>query len=137
MNINAYQEMCKRTDNYGTDQREQLINYTLGLAGETGELVESVKKYLYHDHPLKSDKVVEELGDILWYVAELASNLGIKLQDVAFFNIHKLENRYPAKFNAADSVNRKERMCSACGEPQFMTPSGVTCPNGHGGADAA
>lgn len=80
----------------------------LGLCGETGELTDCLKKVVAHGHPLDKAAVAKELGDVLWYAAELASTLGLSLQDVAEKNIRKLQSRYPLGFSHAASVNRKE-----------------------------
>lgn len=75
----------------------------LGLAGEAGEVVDLVKKHLGHGHELPREKLVKELGDVLWYVATIAASQGIKLSEVAEANIAKLRARYPNGFNAAAS----------------------------------
>jgi NTP pyrophosphatase (non-canonical NTP hydrolase) len=71
---------------------------TLGLAGESGEVCELVKKYLGHGAGIDPQRVCEELGDVLWYVAALASLFGFTLDDVAAGNIEKLRQRYPNGF---------------------------------------
>lgn len=69
----------------------------LGLAGETGEFVDKVKK-LYRDHggwmdePVRLE-LVKELGDLQWYLAELATQLDVKLNYVADTNLQKLADR--------------------------------------------
>lgn len=67
----------------------------LGLAGEVGETVEMVKKYLFHARPLDDEKLKKELGDVLWYVAAIARSRGMTLEEVAEGNAVKLEARYP------------------------------------------
>lgn len=71
------------------------IKASLGLAGEAGETVEMIKKHLYHARPLDREKLKKELGDVLWYVAALASAQGLTLREVAEGNIEKLDARYP------------------------------------------
>jgi len=67
----------------------------LGVAGEAGEVADIVKKYLYHDSgSLDRDHIIEELGDVLWYVAVAAHTIGVTLADVAHFNAEKLAKRY-------------------------------------------
>jgi NTP pyrophosphatase (non-canonical NTP hydrolase) len=71
--------------------------WALGLAGESGEVAEKIKK-LYRDHGgvpgLGSVNMIKkELGDVLWYITALADNLGITLQDVAVANLSKLSDR--------------------------------------------
>jgi NTP pyrophosphatase (non-canonical NTP hydrolase) len=78
----------------------------LGLAGETGEVVEHVKKYLGHGHALDLALVQKELGDVLWYVSALASYLDLDLNTIGEQNIQKLRERYPEGFSHEASRNR-------------------------------
>lgn len=64
-----------------------------GLAGEVGELFSYLAKAIRDDYPLDPDFMVKELGDILWFIAAIADDLGVGLEDVADRNIHKLESR--------------------------------------------
>lgn len=84
----------------------QFLNAILGLAGETGELQEMVKKYLFHGHEFDPVNAKEELGDILWYVAQGCRALGITMEAVANVNINKLAKRYGEKFSDVRSINR-------------------------------
>ena len=79
-----------------TIQILELIYTSLGLAGEAGEVANKVKKLLRNDHPLTDEfkqAVKDELGDVLWYVAQVALALGIPLDDVGVGNIDKLTIR--------------------------------------------
>ncbi len=107
MDINSYQYMAMRTALVG-HQQDALQLCALGLTGEAGEFADMVKKHVYHAHELDKDKLVKELGDVLWYVALSAKNLGIPLEDVARRNIVKLQERYPDGFESARSINRSE-----------------------------
>jgi NTP pyrophosphatase (non-canonical NTP hydrolase) len=78
----------------------------LGLAGETGEVVEHIKKWVGHGHDLDVDKVKKELGDVLWYISELATVMDLSMEEIARANIRKLEERYPKGFNPIDSITR-------------------------------
>lgn len=80
----------------------------LGLVGEASEVTEHIKKHLGHGHPLDSLKVMSELGDVLWYLANIASLLDIDLASVATMNISKLRARYPEGFSEERSKNREE-----------------------------
>lgn len=74
------------------------VNAALGLAGETGEVVEIIKKAYYHGVGLDREKLKSELGDVLFYLDWLASLEGFTLQEVADANITKLKARYPDGF---------------------------------------
>lgn len=74
-----------------------LIYPALGLTGEAGEVAEKVKK-LWRNHNLeltqeRTDAIAAEMGDVLWYLAALAEELGILLSDVAEYNVGKLRDR--------------------------------------------
>lgn len=103
--LNEYQELCSRTC-----PNSNGVNMTLGLCGEAGEVADIVKKIEFHGHPF-DDKTIGklklELGDVLWYVAMLASHLGFSLSDVAVANQEKLLRRYPDGFSSSDSINRE------------------------------
>jgi len=108
MEFRKYQELSTRTMN--ENMSFELANYCMGLAGESGEVVDYLKKIVFHGHDLKKKKIVEELGDVLWYVSAIASKLGIELDHVAEVNIEKLKNRYPNGFSKEASINRNERL---------------------------
>ena len=92
MNMNDYQKRAMKTAIYPTDYK--MVYPALGLAGESGEVCEKVKKYLRGDDSPNLRKDIEkELGDVLWYVANLASDLNIFLDDIATKNIDKLRDR--------------------------------------------
>ena len=79
----------------------------MGLCGESGECMEILKKHRHQGHRLDRDRLIEELGDVLWYCAETASGLGIDLEKAAMDNVTKLMNRYPDGFESERSINRE------------------------------
>ncbi len=96
MEINDYQKEAHKTARY-VKIGEEYVYPTLGLAGEAGELANKVKK-IFRDKGGKIDEETKEalkleLGDILWYTAEIATVLGIPLEDVADTNLKKLASR--------------------------------------------
>jgi NTP pyrophosphatase (non-canonical NTP hydrolase) len=106
MNLDDYQTKAARTAASDADPKTALAVIGLGLAGEAGEAVDLIKKYVGHGHPLDVERLEKELGDVLWYVAVAAWHLGIPLSRVATINIEKLWQRYPDGFSAAASMNR-------------------------------
>ncbi len=86
---------------------ERVIMAAMGLTGEAGEADDYLKKVLFHGHQLDRDKIGKELGDVLWYVAEAATALGLSLDLIAQGNIAKLEARYGGQFSTEKSINRK------------------------------
>ena len=106
MNFNEYQKLAQKTANQKLSPKDKLINAALGLSGESGEFADLVKKHVSQGHELDSGAMFDELGDILWYLAEACAALTILLEDVACGNIIKLEQRYPDGFDTARSVER-------------------------------
>lgn len=90
LSLNDYQDMALSTAIY--PKEEGIVYCTLGLAGETGEVVEKVKKWKRDDKLVLQD-VALELSDVLWYAAVLADELGFTLEQVAQMNINKLQSR--------------------------------------------
>lgn len=105
MGMSEYQLMAMRTSN--TRGVGKLINGVMGLCGESGEVMDLVKKHMYQGHELDSERLVEELGDVMWYIAEVANYLGMDLGEVACRNIEKLKRRYPDGFDRERSVERE------------------------------
>lgn len=107
MTFNEYQEFCaSRAGKFSRDSALSLM--ALGLAGESGECIELVKKHLYHGHSLDRDKLTSELGDVLWYVSQLAEVIGVPFEAVMQANVNKLKRRYPDGFTEKASIERKD-----------------------------
>ena len=96
MDINEYQQMARRTAIY-PDAGSNMVYPTLGLAGEAGEVAEKVKKVIRDKGGQFDDDtrlaICKELGDVLWYVAQIASELNLDLSNVAQQNLDKLADR--------------------------------------------
>lgn len=93
-----------------------------GLAGELGEVVEPIKKHLFHGKFTREEvkaKVEEELGDLYWYGALLASCLDLNLEEIHRKNIEKLLRRYPERAEQARH--------SACGRGDESGPFDADC----------
>lgn len=106
MTVNEYQNLAMRTLNPELDKKDVLINSVMGLCGESGEAIDIVKKWLAHGHPLDKEKLIKELGDVAWYLAEAATALDIPLEDILQGNIDKLKARYPEGFDTEKSLVR-------------------------------
>jgi NTP pyrophosphatase (non-canonical NTP hydrolase) len=109
MKLNEYQQLAGRTRNtHGGFVSLELGDYALGLVCEAGEAGDIIKKVVFHGHEINNEELKKELGDTLWYLANLCSVLGYSLEEVAEMNIEKLKKRYPQGFNVNDSINRTE-----------------------------
>ena len=95
------------TLNKELNNEQVLLNGVMGLCGESGEVIDIVKKHISQGHALNKEKLIEELGDVAWYLAETAYALGIDLETVLAGNIQKLKERYPEGFSIEKSINRK------------------------------
>lgn len=104
--LNDYQEKALRTWNSAATKEMRLSNFALGTSGEAGEVSDIVKKHIHHNHPLDADELIKELGDIMYYLAVGAHELGYTLQEIAEININKLAKRYPEGFSVEASINR-------------------------------
>ncbi len=102
-NLNQYQALAKRTANSSHSEKERKLLSALGLIGEAGEVIELIKKVEGHGHDLQIELLIEELGDVLWSIANISSLYGISLAEIANSNIQKLECRYPFGFEKNES----------------------------------
>lgn len=106
MKLNDYQKHAQRTHNEDLPQAQAFANYALGLSGESGEVADHIKKGIFHGHEMNRHELAKELGDCLWYIANLSKLAGFTLEDVAEMNVNKLKARYPDGFDKEKSVNR-------------------------------
>lgn len=106
MDITKFQGSVARTMNKKLAFGEAISNYSMGLAGEAGEVLEPLKKFLYHGHTMDRAKVSDELADVIWYVCALANTLEVDMGAALERNEAKLRARYPEGFDTNNSVNR-------------------------------
>lgn len=98
MDFNEYQEKASRTATFDNEPREiQLFNLGLGIAGESGEVAEKLKKVIRDDKAVLTDEKREalkkEIGDVLWYLSQLSRVLGYAFSEVAEANVSRLADR--------------------------------------------
>lgn len=97
MEFNEYQQAANRTL-YGNEQI--LTNCALGLAGESGQLIDLIKNYTFKGKELDREEMVKEMGDVLWYLSQIAQWADVSFEDVAKTNIAALNKRYPHGYSA-------------------------------------
>ena len=107
MTIDEYQKLAMTTLNPSLSPMDILINGVMGLCGEAGEAIDLVKKHLSQGHELNRAQLIQELGDVAWYLAETATALDVSLEEVLCLNIEKLRKRYPQGFDQERSKLRK------------------------------
>lgn len=109
MEFNEYQKKAKETAIY-PKVGENYIYPVLGLCGEAGEVAEKIKKIFRDDKGVLTEErkgiIKKELGDVLWYLSQVAEELGLSLDEVALFNLEKLLSRKERGKLTGDGDNR-------------------------------
>jgi len=99
-------EIVDRTWRKDLTREERLANATLGLVGECGEVVEHVKKHLFHGHKLSVEEVLCEIGDVYYYLGALEMELGVIREQAELRVQQKLMKRYPDGWDMEKSILR-------------------------------
>lgn len=99
-----YQNEAEEFALYGKDAK--ILYAALGLCSEAGEVAGKIKKWIRGDSHLVVEDISKELGDVLWYVSALATDLGLNLSEVAEENIAKLQSRKVRNAIRGDGDNR-------------------------------
>jgi len=94
------------------DKRCQLISGVIGINSEGGELLAEIGNFMYQGKPIDEERILSEMGDLLWRVAEVCDSLDVSLEDVMLRVIVKLRTRYPTKFSEFRALkeNRNEAL---------------------------
>jgi NTP pyrophosphatase (non-canonical NTP hydrolase) len=90
----------------------RILHAAIGLTTESGEALDAIKKHVYYGKPLDKVNLIEEAGDIMWYLGILCNVLGVTFEEVQQKNIDKLRARYGEKFSEEAAIQRnleKER----------------------------
>lgn len=126
MNLDLYSLKALRTLNDLGNSEANLAHMALGITGEAGEVADIIKKHYAYGKPLDTLHLVEEVGDIMFYLNGLLVEVGADWNEVLEINIKKLEARYPdLKFNADHAINRDvEAEQKAIAKPNPLSKSG-------------
>jgi NTP pyrophosphatase (non-canonical NTP hydrolase) len=108
MTPSEYQNLASQTMNDTMEHHMELLNYAIGLGGEVGEILEPIKKHVFHGHDLDELKLKAEIGDCIWYLSAIATLNMIDLNDILEYNIQKLRARYPQGFSEEASRRRDD-----------------------------
>ena len=95
--------------NVESSKMEQIHNMVFGIVGETGEVVDILKKHIYQGHDLYKEDLSEEIGDVMFYVVNLCNLLDLDLETIIEGNYNKLLLRYPEGFDKQKSINRGQK----------------------------
>lgn len=106
MEINTYQEKAARTLAKIDGNILDDLHMILGMQTEVAEIADVYKKCIAYKKTLDYVNIKEELGDAMWYIANLCNMHGWDLRDILDTNIAKLEARYPEKFTEEQALNR-------------------------------
>ena len=109
MTFEEYQKLARTTAKY-PKIGENFVYPAMGLAGESGEVLNKIKKIFRDDGGIVKDErlaeIKKELGDLLWYIAQLCTEFGVPLDEVAVDNIKKLSERFEKNKILGDGDNR-------------------------------
>jgi NTP pyrophosphatase (non-canonical NTP hydrolase) len=106
MDFDVYQWKILLTAKRLPSKQIELARAALGIAGESGEVAEIIKKHIAHNHPIDEEVLKSEVGDVLWYLSYMCEVMGWSLSEVATFNLNKLSARYPTgEYRPEDSYH--------------------------------
>jgi NTP pyrophosphatase (non-canonical NTP hydrolase) len=99
---NDFEAIVNRLDN----ETIRLLHAFMGMATESSEALDMLKKHLMYGKPLDKTNAVEEIGDCMWYMAVALDTLGVSFEEVMDRNIAKLKKRFGGKFTSEAAINR-------------------------------
>lgn len=117
MTLKEYMELALKTSNHdfggirtrllSSDDKLKVLHALIGLATESGEALDMMKKHVYYGKEFDRVNAIEEIGDIFWYAALALDTLGSSFEEAMEANIKKLEKRYnKGKFTVDEAINR-------------------------------
>jgi NTP pyrophosphatase (non-canonical NTP hydrolase) len=117
MTINEYQNQASRTclseyeklKNQLLPPQQHILHAHMGISSEAGEIGDCIKKHFIYNQPFDFDNMLEECGDLLWYISLMVSACGGTLEQVMEANITKLQIRYPEKFTELHAKARLDK----------------------------
>jgi NTP pyrophosphatase (non-canonical NTP hydrolase) len=103
-----YSPVSKRLSENNSLMR--LLHASIGMSGETGEVLDNLKKSVMYGKELNKENLLEECGDILYYMAVMLHELNSDFEQVMQMNCEKLRKRYPNGFSEKDAIERKDKV---------------------------
>lgn len=111
MNLNQYQDEVMsnfKPQRELTKEEAGVIDWTLGIAGEAGEIIDIIQHHIYHGQPFDRMELAKEIGDCLWYLTALCEELGMRVEDCMELNVAKLRYRHNGSFSFETSANKAQ-----------------------------
>jgi len=108
MNLKEYQKKCNRTVKDFESEKEKILTWGLGIAGEAGDVAGCIKKTYIHNNDQK-EGIRENMGDVLWYISVICNFFDWDMEDLFKENMEKLEKRYPDGFKYKDAQRQGTR----------------------------
>ena len=109
-NTEIFQREARRSLRDDLPYEAMCSNMCMGLAGQIGEVIDIMKKHIYQGKELDITDVIEEVGDVLWYIANFCNVNNITMDECMESNIKKLRKRFPNGFTTKDANERKDKM---------------------------
>lgn len=122
MNLREYSLEAKRTMSECETPLLDDLHMVLGMQTEAAEIADVYKKNIAYGKPLDEVNIKEELGDLMWYIANLCTMKGWDLEDIMQTNIDKLKARFPDKFSNENALNRNLENERRILESDYRTP---------------
>ena len=105
-------KLCKSGEQITTElspEQAHLVHMAMGVSGEAGELLDAIKKSAIYGKPLDWDNVIEECGDLLFYIQGVLNHRGVRLDEVVEINRQKLAKRYGDRYSNEAAIERKDK----------------------------
>lgn len=109
MEINEYQKRTYIAIQPHTDQKDEILNWSIGLCEECGEVMNHIKHHCWGHEDINDVEIAKEMGDVLWYLSALATVMNLDLETIATLNMRKLEHRFGGEFSDEKSKARHEQ----------------------------
>ena len=110
LDVFMFQKEAERTLRNDLQYECVCSNMCMGLSGECGEVIDLLKKHIWQGKELDINDLIEEVGDVLWYVANLCNVNNITIEECMLANVNKLKKRYPNGFSIKDANERKDKV---------------------------
>lgn len=109
MDFKGYQKIAYKHLKPHDSLDMEKLDWSLGLAGEAGEVIELVKHNIMHKESIDLEKLAKEIGDVVWYCSALATAYGLDFDTITRLNLAKLEHRHQGSYSTKSSEERHQR----------------------------